>query len=62
MVVIGFTPSCVYMSAKTLDVNCGSLSVKNFVDMQKLLTQFSRNVMATLAPGASVVCIALVSF
>lgn len=47
MVAIAFTPSFVHMATETVGMNCGPFSVRTFVGIPRLLTKWSRRIMAT---------------
>lgn len=62
MIAITFTPGYMYLASKNLDVNCCALFVGIFVGMLKLLTQCSRNSVATVVVDIFAFGIAFVSF
>lgn len=62
VVVIAFTPDCVHIASKSLVVNCGPLSARNFLGMPRLLTKCSKKIVATFLLVVFVVGIALVNF
>lgn len=62
MIFISLTPSFVHIADKNLDLNCGLLSVRTFVDMPKLLTQCSKKIVAPVVAVVFVLYIAFVSY
>lgn len=62
MAIIAFTTYCVHVAAKNLDVSCGSLSVRIFVGMPKMLTQCSRKIVVTVVAVLFVVGMVSVNF